>query len=363
MRKLIWIMLAIITLQACDQNMEVYNINVNLDSSEGKWVKLMARVERNYVTYDSAFAEAGSSAVLTRGIEGVNTMYLTVDDAEGSLQLLVDNSKYTITGSLDAPEIKTNSKAQNDLNAYNEKLRPITDKMSEIVAVLRKGPDPENPQEYDSLREAYLALYEEQNTIDSVYIAENPASYATVLALRNSFYMLDTDQLEAALNRLDAPLHQMEEYSYMYGKLERMKAVAIGKKYTDFGLETPEGEMLKVSDVHQGNVLLIDFWASWCGPCRQANPEVVEIYNTYHEQGFEILGVSLDRDSANWVKAISDDQLTWSHISDLKYWNCEGAVLYGVPAIPHTVLIDRDGIITAKNLHGDELRDAIESLL
>ncbi|RLD51476.1 MAG: hypothetical protein DRI97_15660, partial [Bacteroidetes bacterium] len=96
---------------------------------------------------------------------------------------------------------------------------------------------------------------------------------------------------------------------------------------------------------------------------RDANPEVVEIYNTYHEQGFEILGVSLDRDSASWVKAIADDQLTWSHISDLKYWNSEGAELYSVMSIPHTVLIDRDGIITAKNLHGDKLREAIEELL
>ena len=199
--------------------------------------------------------------------------------------------------------------------------------------------------------------------IDSAYIADNPSSYATVLALRGTFYKLDTEDLEAALSSLDAPLHQMEEYKYMYGKLERMKAVAIGKHYTDFELATPEGETLKVSDVHNGNVLLIDFWASWCGPCRRANPEVVEIYNEYHDQGFEILGVSLDRDSASWVKAIADDNLTWPQISDLKYWNTEGAELYGVPAIPHTVLIDREGIIIAKKLHGDELREAIESLL
>jgi len=363
MRKLIWIMLAIISLQACDQNMEVYNMEVNLEDSEGKWVKLMSRVDRNFVTYDSAFAEAGTPAVLTKGVEGVNTMYLTVEDAEGSIKMLVENSNYTISGSLESPEIKTNSKAQTDLNEYNELLRPLTEQMNELVTELRKGPDPAYPARSDSLREAYYALYEKQDAIDSTYIAENPSSFATVLALRNTFYTLDVEQLDAALSRLDAPLQQLEEYTYMNGKLERMKAVAIGKKYTDFGLETPEGEMLKVSDVHQGSVLLIDFWASWCGPCRRANPEVVEIYNQYHDQGFEILGVSLDRDSASWVKAIADDQLTWSHISDLKYWNSEGAELYGVPAIPHTVLIDRDGIITAKNLHGDELREAIEALL
>jgi thiol-disulfide isomerase/thioredoxin len=363
MRNLFWFLLTIIAFQACNQPKEVYNIEVNLDGSEGKWVKLLALVDRSYVTYDSAFAEASAPAVLTRGAEGVKTMYLTVDDMEGSIQLLVDNSNYTITGSMEAPVILTNSKAQNDLNAYNENLRPLMDRMSAMVAVLRKGPEPGNQQEYDNLRDAYYALYEERNAVDSAYLADNPSSYATVLALRNTFYMLDTDQLDAALSRLDVPLHQMEEYTYMYGKLERMKAVAVGKKYTDFGLETPQGEFLKVSDVHQGNVLLIDFWASWCGPCRQANPEVVEIYKEYRDQGFEILGVSLDRDSASWVKAIADDQLDWSHISDLQYWNSEGAELYGVPAIPHTVLIDRDGIITAKNLHGDELREAIESLL
>jgi peroxiredoxin len=275
----------------------------------------------------------------------------------------VENSNYTISGSIDDPEIKTDSKAQNDLIAYNENLRPITEQMNAMVAELRKGPDPENPQKSVSLREVYFALNEKQDDLDSAYIAENPSSFATVLALRNTFYKLDTEELEAVLTSLDAPLHEMEEYKYMYGKMERMKAVAIGKKYTDFGLETPEGELLNVSDVHQGNVLLVDFWASWCGPCRKANPEVVEIYNTFHDQGFEILGVSLDRDSASWVKAIADDHLTWKHISDLKFWNSAGAELYGVPAIPHTVLIDRDGIITAKNLHGEELRDAIEALL
>ena len=363
MRNLIWIVLAILVMQACEQKKETYNIEVNLDGAEGKWVKLMAREDRSYVTYDSAFAEAGSAAVLTRGIEGVNTMYLTVEDLDGSIRMLVDNSNYTLSGSMDNPEITTDSKAQSDLNAYNSQIQPIKDKMSVLVTELRKGPDPENPAKSDSLREAYYALYDEQSDMDSIYILENPASYATVLALRGNFYMLDADELEAALTRLDPSLHEMEEYKHMYEKMEILKSVAIGKAYKDFGLETPEGELLKISDVHQGSVLLIDFWASWCGPCRRANPEVVEIYNSYHDQGFEILGVSLDRDSASWVQAIADDQLTWHHISDLKYWNSEGAALYGVSAIPHTVLIDREGVITAKNLHGDELREAIESLL
>jgi len=365
MRKVITLLLAVLIIQACTETKEKegYQVSLDLKGSEGKWVKLMARVDRNYVTTDSVLVVAGEEAVLSGSVDALSTMYLTVEDMEGSVQLLMENSTYSISGTLDAPKITTNSKAQSDLNAYNDMQKPIKEKMADMVPELRKGPDPDNSARYDSLRDEYYKLYDEIEAMDSVYIAENPGSYATVLALRGTFYNLDTEGLEAALTRLDAPLKEMEEYKYMYGKLVRMKAVAIGQKYTDFGLATPEGEMLKISDVHNGNVLLIDFWAAWCGPCRQANPELVEIYNDYHDQGFEIIGVSLDRDSASWVKAIADDKLSWPQISDLKYWNSEGAELYGVPAIPHAVLIDREGIITAKKLHGQELRDAIEALL
>jgi len=363
MRNIIWILLAIIILQACEKNSEVYNINVDLDGSAGKWVRLLARVDRNYVTYDSAFSDSGSPVVLTRGVDGVTTMYLTMEDAEGTIQLLVDNSDYKITGSLEEYKITTNSKPQNDLIEYNEKFRPVNVKINDMLTILRKGADPENREEYENLRQEYYDLYDQRDRMDSVYIQENPSSFASVIALRSTFYLLDNDQLETALTRLDAPLKQMEEFKYMQGKLDRMNAVAVGKSYTDFGLETPEGDILKISDVHNGNVLMIDFWASWCSPCREANPELVEIYNDYHDSGFDIIGVSLDRDSASWVKAIADDHLAWHQISDLKYWNSEGAILYGVPAIPHSVLIDRNGIIAGTKLHGDELREAIESLL
>jgi len=363
MRKLITLLLAVLTLQACTENKEGYQIELNLEGTEGKWVKLMARVDREYVTADSVLVVAEEKAVLSGSVEGVNTMYLTVEGVQGSVQLLMENNTYTLSGSVEEPVITTNSKAQNDVNAYEELFKPINEKMVGLVSEIRKGPDPAYPAKSDSLREVYYKLYEEKDAMDSAYIAENPGSFASVLALRSTFYNLDTEELDAALDRLDAPLKEIEEYKYMYGKLERMKAVAIGKKYTDFGLSTPEGGVLNISDVHEGNVLLIDFWAAWCGPCRRANPELVEIYHEYHDRGFEIIGVSLDRDSASWVKAIADDKLTWPQISDLKYWNSEGAELYGVPSIPHAVLIDREGTIVAMKLHGQELRDAIESLL
>ena len=324
---------------------------------------MLTREGRQYVVVDSAQVEAGAPAVMSGNVDGIETMYLTVEGDQGSLQLLVENKDYQIKGSLADPEITTDSKAQMDLNDYRKGLKPIDDQMTALRAQLVAGQQSGDTEEMDSLRTLYYALYDRKDAYDSVYIAEHPDSYATVLALRGLFYQYDASGLEAQLSRLDPDLHRMEEYQFMADKLERMKAVAVGQPYTDFGLETPDGELLKVSDVHNGNVLLIDFWASWCGPCRQANPELVSIYNEYKDRGFDILGVSLDRNKESWVKAIEDDNLTWSHISDLKYWDSRGAELYGVSAIPHSVLIDRDGIISAIDLHGDELREAIDRLL
>ena len=363
MCKYIIVALAVVALQSCNLTEESYSLQADLDGTEGKWVKLMALEERKYVVTDSVLIEAGSVNEMTINMEGVSTMYLTVDGEPGSIQLLIENANYSITGTLDLPVITTDSKAQGDLNAYNNVLKSIRDELTIMRNAFLEARESDDQIKTDSLRNEYYKLNKQQNAIDSAYIVNNPSSFATVLALRGTFYMLDTDELDAALAALDQPLHQMEEYNYMYGKLERMKAVAIGQSYTDFELATPEGGTLKVSDVHNGNVLLIDFWASWCGPCRIANPELVELYHEYHDQGFEILGVSLDRDSASWVKGIQEDNLTWPQISDLKYWNSEGAELYGVPAIPHAVLVDREGIITAKKLQGDQLREAIETLL
>ena len=357
---MIYLLPALAILISCSKTADTYSFQLDLAGSEGKWVKLMALEDRNYVAFDSVLVEAGTPTVMSRAVKGVQTMYLTLDGTQGSLKLLVENASYDISGSMEDPVISTDSKAQNDLNVYNEKLAPITDQMTDLVSQLRSG---DQGDMRDSLLNVYYALNDKKSAMDSSYIVENPSSYASVLALRGTFYTLDIEGLETALSGLVTPLRDMEEYKYMYGKLERMKAVDIGQPYTDFALPTPDGSTLAVSDVHQGKVMLIDFWASWCGPCRRANPEVVAIYSEYKDKGFEILGVSLDRDEASWKKAIEDDKLTWPHISDLKYWNSEGAELYGVPAIPHTVLVDREGKIIAKNLHGDELREAIEALL
>ena len=109
--------------------------------------------------------------------------------------------------------------------------------------------------------------------------------------------------------------------------------------------------------------MLVDFWASWCGPCRQENPNVVRIYNQYHEKGFEILGVSLDKSKEKWVEAIAKDKLTWNHVSDLGQWSSAVVPLYGITGIPLTILVDRNGNIAAKSLRGKELESKVAELL
>lgn len=134
-----------------------------------------------------------------------------------------------------------------------------------------------------------------------------------------------------------------------------------GAMAPEIDLPTPEGNNIKLSDL-RGKIVLIDFWASWCGPCRRENPNVVRVYEKYKDKGFEILGVSLDRDRARWVQAIEQDGLEWLHVSDLKFWQSVAAQTYGVSGIPYTVLVDREGKIIASRLRGAALENKLAEI-
>ena len=137
--------------------------------------------------------------------------------------------------------------------------------------------------------------------------------------------------------------------------------LAVGNEAPDFAQQTPDGNVMKLSDL-RGKVVLIDFWASWCKPCRRENPNVVKAYNKYKDKGFEILGVSLDRDRNRWLQAIEQDGLTWPQVSDLKFWQNAAAQQYGVSSIPFTVLIDGEGKVLATRLRGPALERKLEEL-
>lgn len=152
---------------------------------------------------------------------------------------------------------------------------------------------------------------------------------------------------------IDGYAAQLEEFS---------KALQVGQNAPEIALNDTDGNILKLSSL-RGKYVLIDFWASWCGPCRMENPNVVRIYNKYKDKNFEIFGVSLDREKKDWLAAIEKDQLTWKHVSDLKFWSSEGAKAYGVRSIPATYLIDPNGKIIAKNLRGESLEAKLGDIL
>jgi thiol-disulfide isomerase/thioredoxin len=167
--------------------------------------------------------------------------------------------------------------------------------------------------------------------------------------------------LEDIANRLAKARPNHPQVKQFVANLQRLQGVNEGAMAPEINLATPEGPNLALSSL-RGKYVLIDFWASWCGPCRRENPNVVKTYATYNDKGFEIYGVSLDQDREAWLKAIEKDQLVWKHVSDLKYWSSAGAQAYQVNSIPQTFLLDKEGRILAKGLRGAALDQYLAQL-
>jgi len=219
----------------------------------------------------------------------------------------------------------------------------------------------------DSLSPRIVSEFMKNDSLQKIMLVQQfekmPGSLAWIF-LNDKFDMANDF---AIIDRMDKALFNNYPYNSIvrqfHQQVEAERKTAVGAISPDITLPDPEGNQRSLSSL-RGKVVLIDFWASWCGPCRKENPNVVRAYGNYKDKGFEIFSVSLDKDKDSWLKAIAADKLTWpNHVSDLKYWKSAGASAYGVTSIPYTVLIDKEGKIVAKKLRGDALERKLSELL
>jgi peroxiredoxin len=216
----------------------------------------------------------------------------------------------------------------------------------------------------DRIDAAFDKLTEQKNIKNKQYLKENPSSPIAMFVLKQyAGYDINADDVEPVFLSLPEQLRASPAGKDMAEKLETAKKTGVGKMAMDFTQNDTLGNPVSLSSF-RGKYVLIDFWASWCGPCRQENPNVVKAFNAYNSKGFTVLGVSLDQPTAKdkWMKAIHDDKLTWTQVSDLKYWKNDVAVQYGIQAIPQNYLIDPQGKIVGKNLRGEALNKKLAEI-
>lgn len=217
--------------------------------------------------------------------------------------------------------------------------------------------------EIDALRTEYLTSYRSDMrfyTHEAVSFAEKQNDLAGFYAMSTLDPELAESELIAYSDKIKAKFVDNAMVNQFREEIEKLKKLAVGQAAPEFEAYTPNNKTVKLSD-YRGKYVLVDFWASWCMPCRKENPNLVRIYNDYKSKGFEILGVSLDNNPGSWMRAIEEDKLTWTNISDLKAWSSDLIIDYRIKAIPSSVVLDPEGKIIAKNLRSVELENLLKS--
>lgn len=294
-------------------------------------------VPKGYTQYDlvSVYLEKGTITV----------------DSKDSLQHAV----------VKGPQLNTdNQQLEADLKTLNTKQRSLTDSYYSQPAEKRK-----DSVAAAAFKASYEELGDERKKVLRAFIGKHPKSLVSLDALRTwAGYAPDPEQTEAVFNTLDASVRNSVDGVKYAERLQRVKATQIGQIAPDFIQNDTTGNPVKLTSF-RGKYLLIDFWASWCGPCRAENPAVVKAYHEYKDKNFTILGISLDQPGAKdkWLKAIADDKLAWTQVSDLAFWKNAVAQQYAINAIPQNFLLDPSGKIIAKNLRGEELSKKLAEVI
>ena len=313
------------------------------------------------VDESGAFSMEGSASepALYELVVGQQSYMLVLDNGD-HVELHVDVDQpvqYTVTGS------ETSAKLKEVAAMRDQFQQQQMDLQQEFEQRLSNGEDRGIvQQELLAKHERFTGALAEQVMQFSTANADNLAGFFGMLML----YSVDPDgheqELVAYAEKAGEKFPNNETVQSFAAHMKEIKPFSVGQTAPDFGSETPDGETVKLSDL-RGQYVLLDFWAAWCTPCRHENPNIVAQYQRFKDSGFTVLGVSLDRDRAAWLKAIEDDRLEWTHVSDLKMWESEVGRLYNINAIPASFMIDPEGKIVAKNLRGPALGQFLENTL
>ena len=285
--------------------------------------------------------------------------YIMVIGQRGAIPFMLENANITVNAG-QAGLTVTGSEGQ---KIYDQFMAINATAQQEAMKLQQEYQAANGDQaKMQAVQEAYAKLMTDAQAKETELIKANPDSYVSTFVIVSGMGQMEYEQLKERYNLLGEKAKASAQGKAIAAQIAKLESTAIGQIAPNFTITTPEGESISLYDI-KGKVKLIDFWASWCGPCRGENPHVVEIYKEYHPKGLEIFGVSLDNNKEAWVKAIADDGLVWKHGSDLKGWQSAPAQLYSVSGIPHTVLLDENNKIIAKNLRGDELKQKIAEIL
>ena len=378
MKKIIIIGLTAFAFVSCSETAETENVTDENKVAEAKGYTIdcdftgvdiskayMSQyVKGNWEHKDSAEVIDGKFS-FSGELELPEVWYLKFDDKKDYVSLFVENSQISVSGSsLHRDSVTIAGSSINDeLSSFNAGVKEFYNEMDDLYNDYKTAEESGDTAAMSQVDVDYEAVSENMNDYITGYVASNTSSViAPYLTVSNLLSGFSVSQIDSTLGTFSEEIKGSKYVVSMQERSAKMKTTEIGAVAPLFTQNDPEGNPISLESF-RGNYLLIDFWASWCGPCRKENPNVVAAYEKYHDMGFDILGVSLDDNGDKWVAAIDKDGLTWSHVGDLKGWANEVGQLYGVNSIPHTILLDKDGVIIAKNLREEELHEKLEEVL
>lgn len=295
--------------------------------------------------------------------------YLLQLDDNQSVNIVINGSEDPIEVYADGKDMFhhtnfKNSEASQNLNEFLRVSSVYKQKLDSVNKYLQS-----NKEKQEQIKQEFQPIYQSFLNERAQFMAENANSPALIGVLSTldiehefSTYEKVVEELNKGFGESPTIQRIYKQYKANAEIIKSREPIGIGADAIDIALPTPDGDTLRLSD-YKGQYVLLDFWASWCGPCRRENPNVVKMYNKYKDKGFVVFSVSLDKDKNSWKKAIEQDGLIWNtHVSDLKYWSSAPAQAYKVHSIPHSFLIDKDGKIIAANLRGEGLENKLKEI-